>query len=142
MSEINIQLDGLVARRGLQQTLSKLQNLRPAFASMGEYMMRRTDDNFRGEHDPDGAAWAPLSGAYLKRKKGTKILTESGRLRSSITYHASNKEVILGTNVKYARSHFFGYPKRNLPARPFLGASERDLDNLAEILMDYLKQDL
>ncbi|MCC5644780.1 phage virion morphogenesis protein [Nostoc sp. CHAB 5824] len=139
MADIVITLDDLAARHGLEKIEHRLHNLRPAFASMGEYMVRRTEQNFKGEHDPDGVAWAPLSAAYRKRKRGTKILTESGRLRASITYRADGTQVVVGCNTKYARAHQFGYPKRNLPARPFLGASVEDERELGEILLDYLK---
>ncbi|MCC5636313.1 phage virion morphogenesis protein [Nostoc sp. CHAB 5844] len=137
--DIIITLDDLAARQDLAEIEHRLHNLRPAFASMGEYMMRRTEQNFKGEHDPDGVAWAPLSAAYRKRKRGTKILTESGRLRASITYRADDKQVVLGTNTRYARAHQLGYPKRNLPARPFLGASAEDERELGEILLSYIK---
>lgn len=138
MTNLTITIDDLLARAELKEIEARLNNLRPAFASMGEYMMRRIDDNFRGEHDPDGAAWAPLSAAYRKQKKGTKILTETGRLRASITYLATTVSVTVGTNTKYARALQKGYPKRNLPARPFLGASEQDEEELGQILLDYL----
>jgi phage virion morphogenesis protein len=139
VTDIIITLDDLAARHGLQQIQERLSNLRPAFASMGEYMLRRTEDNFKGQHDPDGVAWAPLSTAYRKRKRGTKILTESGRLRASITYRADGTQVVVGCNIVYGRAHQYGYPKRNLPARPFVGASEGDKQELGEILLDYLK---
>lgn len=138
MTELTITIDDLLARAELRDIESRIKNLRPAFASMGEFMMRRIDDNFRGQNDPDGVAWAPLSAAYRKRKRGTKILTESGRLRASVTYLATTVSVTVGTNTKYARAHQLGYKKRNLPARPFLGASDRDVDELGNILMDYL----
>ncbi|MBW4668427.1 MAG: phage virion morphogenesis protein [Cyanomargarita calcarea GSE-NOS-MK-12-04C] len=138
MTDIIITLNDLVARHGLQQIEERLHNLRPAFASMGEYMMRRAEDNFKGEHDPDGVAWAPLSAAYRKRKRGTRILTESGRLRASITYRADGTQVVAGCNPVYARAQQYGYQRRNLPARPFLGASEGDKQELGEILLDYL----
>ncbi len=139
MADIIITLDSLTAQHNLAEIEHRLHNLRPAFASMGEYMVRRTERNFKGEHDPDGVAWAPLSAAYKKRKRGTKILTESGRLRASITYSADGVRVVLGTNTKYARAHQMGYPKRNLPPRPFLGASAEDERELGEILLDYIK---
>jgi phage virion morphogenesis protein len=139
MADIIITLDDLAVRYNLAQIEHRLQNLRPAFTSMGEYMVRRTEQSFKGEHDPDGVGWAPLSAAYRKRKRGTKILTESGRLRASITYRADGTQVIIGTNTRYARVHQYGYPKRNLPPRPFIGASTEDEKELGEILISYIK---
>lgn len=141
MAEIEISIDDLAARIGLQEVEARLSNLRPAFLSIGEYAIRKANDNFRGQHDPDGVAWAPLSANYRKRKRGTKILTESGRLRGSITYQLTALTVTVGTNAKYARAHQEGYPKRNLPARPFIGASEEDIEEMGKILLDYLSQE-
>ncbi|HET6569097.1 MAG TPA: phage virion morphogenesis protein [Rhodothermales bacterium] len=66
-------------------------NLKPILKVTGEYMLLQVDDRFKGEHDPDGKPWQPLAAATLRRKKGKKILQESGNrggLRGSITYKA------------------------------------------------------
>lgn len=57
---------------------------------------------FRNSIDPYGTPWAPL-----KRRKG-KPLLDTGRLRSSFTYHASASGLRVGSNVVYAKFHQYG----------------------------------
>lgn len=128
--DIIITIDDLAAKHGLEEIDRRLHNLRPAFASMGEYMTRRSEQGFKAERDPDGVPWAPLSAAYKKRKRGTKILTESGGLRSSVNYYVDDRQVVVGTNKKYAR--------RQQRDRPFIGATQKDEQELGKILISYL----
>lgn len=138
--DILISIDDIAAKAQLQGYQSKLNNLQPAFASIGEYMLRRVDDNFKNERSPDGTLFAPLTAAYLKRKKNRKILTESGRLRGSINYRAEARRVVVGTNVVYARVHQLGYKERKIPARPFLGVTAKDEAAAGDIILDYLEK--
>ncbi len=68
----------------------------------------------------------------------------TGRLRSSISSSKTVKEgnqylTKIGTNVSYARVHEFGFAKRNLKARPFLGPSIEDRNNQSSILGIFTK---
>ena len=50
-----------------------------------------------------------MSDRYKKKKKGPKILTETRRLRDSITHAVdSANSVVIGTNVPYAPHHQYG----------------------------------
>ena len=97
-----------------------------------------TDMRFRNEVDPDGKPWVGLKSrtivsrynSGLKKKKGrkavrgrSKILQNIGRLRGSITARNTIAEAIVGTSIKYAAIHNFGYSKRNIPQRRFMGLS-------------------
>ena len=87
---------------------------------------------------PDGTAWGPLSDKYDAWKgrcfPGIGMMELHGNLRDSIeTYitSATEAEVGVGSNVKYAAAQQFGYSPRNLPARPYMGLSadnEREID--------------
>ena len=95
------------------------------------------------------------------------ILTMRGHLRDSIRYQADEQGVRIGTNRIYGAIHQFGgttraheikpankkalawpgarYPVRSvkhpgsvIPARPFLGISERDKTRILEIVADHL----
>ena len=120
-------------------------NTRIAMASIGEYMLRRTDERFSAEKDPEGNPWQPLSEETLKKKKHTKILTESSNLRSRIVYKADVDSVALGTNVIYGAIHQLGGKagrgrKVTIPARPYLGVNDEDLREFVEILADHLTE--
>jgi phage virion morphogenesis protein len=118
-------------------------NPRPALASIGEYMLRRTDERFSAEQDAQGQPWAPLSPETLKHKKHTKILTESGNLRGRIVYRVGVGSVAIGTNVIYGAIQQLGGKagkghKVTIPARPYLGVNDEDEREFAAILSDYL----
>ena len=91
--------------RALQQLHRKGIRPRPLLLSMGEYLVRSTDDRFDAQKTPAGLPWAPLRPATLIRKKIKKILTERSRLRNSITYRAGDNSLEWGTNVIYGRIH-------------------------------------
>ena len=99
-------------------------------------MKSKVDMRFRNESDPDGKAWQGLSSrsivsrynSGLKKKKGKKavkgrsrILQNTGNLKRSIHARNTKTEAIVGTNSKYATTHNFGNPKRNIPQRRFMG---------------------
>ena len=132
-------------RRLFMQLERRGANTRTAMASIGEYMLRRTDERFSAEEDPEGNPWQPLSPATLKKKKHTKILTESSNLRSRIVYDADVDSVALGTNVIYGAIHQLGGKagkghKVTIPARPYLGVNDEDLKEFIEILADHLTE--
>ena len=99
-------------------------------------MEKEVDMRFRNEVDPEGKPWKGLKirsitskyNSGLKKKKGrkavkgrSKILQNTGRLKRSIQARNTRTEAIVGTNTKYAAIHNFGYPKRNIPQRRFMG---------------------
>lgn len=89
----------------MQQLQRKSVRRRPLLVSLGEYLVRSTDDRFDAEKSPSGLPWQKLSPATLIRKKVKKILTERSRLRNSIAYRASENSLEWGTNVIYGRIH-------------------------------------
>jgi len=91
---------------------------------------------------------------YNIGKNGMPLL-DTGRLRNSITYNADKNSVSVGTNVVYAAIHQFGGETylnmramakdgdqwhkgeahtHRIPARPFLGLSASDRDEVIDIL--------
>jgi len=117
---------------------------------------------------PDGTPWAPLKPATLAAKKHKKILTETGHLRDSIRYRLLGQNAVaVGTNRVYAAIHQLGgrtpartilpvrkkalywpgaahpvksvrHPGSLIPARPFLGLSDRDSREIIDIMNEYI----
>jgi phage virion morphogenesis protein len=117
---------------------------------------------------PDGTPWAPLKPSTLARKRHSKILTESGHLRGSNRYQLMGQNAVaIGTNRVYAAIHQLGgrtaarlilptrkkalfwpgaahpvksvrHPGSVIPARPYLGLSSRDSEQIVGIVRDYL----
>lgn len=149
---------------GAAKRLSERQLL---MDGIGEMMVSSTLQRFEDEEGPDGKAWEPSiratpsedsrapvrrgkdgrllkgSGKKIKGRKGGKTLTDTARLRKSIEHRATGDEVTVGSNVKYARIHQMGGragrgQSVELPARPFLGVSEQDAEDIREAVGDFL----
>ena len=103
---IHQQHSGGLLMLSLEQAQQEIQNImdtvmlhqrrRSLFERLGRAMVTDTHMNFRRQHAPDGTPWAPL-----KIRKG-QILSDTRRLRNSISHRTGNDEVEVGTNVKYA----------------------------------------
>ena len=119
-----------------------LQDLTPVFQDIGEAMLNVTRERFNTQTAPDGTPWKPLSPAYalVKKQNVAQILTLYGRLRGTLTYQAGPKEVRIGTPLIYGATHQFG--RGAIPARPFLGLSASDEQELLDILNDHLSRAL
>ncbi len=149
---------------GAARRLSERQLL---MDGIGEMMVSSTLQRFEDEEGPDGKAWKPSiratpsedtrapvrrgkngrllkgSGKKIKGRKGGKTLTNKGDLKKSIDRHVTDDEVTVGSNVKYARIHQMrGRAGRglsvDLPARPYLGVSEQDAEDIREMVGDFL----
>jgi len=151
----------------LQGILERGKNLRPVLAEIGEDMAESTKRRFSTTKAPDCTAWAPNSATTLARysdlfarkkdgsltKKaqakiaGKKPLTgETRALATTINYQLQgDNQVGIGSPMVYAAMQQFGGKKSefphlwgNIPARPFLGASEADKTNIADLVRSYM----
>jgi phage virion morphogenesis protein len=131
---------------GTLAMLKRLQDLgadmEAPFADVGEYLLRATEERFDSEAGPAGVPWLEVAPETRARKKHPKILTESGRLRGSFSYHPSEDELLFGTNVIYAAIHQFGGDEvgKNIPPRPFLGFDSTDEFEITAIFLRHIDQ--
>ena len=119
------------------------QNLEPAFAEIGEYLIESTQERFKLEVAPNGELWAPLAPETLARKGGDdRILQQSGIMRDTLNYQIAGKTLTFGSNQEYAATHQFGREDDGIPARPFIGLTTgpwNDADEIIAILQDHLQ---
>lgn len=153
MSAIRVTVDGDLDK--YLEKLSRLGSLDRAAINrnIAEGLRTSTDENFENESSPQGAAWA-------RTIREGKILTKSGGLRGSIHARSSSEGAEVGTNTIYAATHQFGasrtiraknkpflvFPGQSgglvrakqvsikIPARPFLGISDRDAEEIKSII--------
>ena len=114
---------------------------------MGEDITESTKQRFETGTAPDGSAW-PLNSVLstLLYKQGDKPLVDHGYLAESIHYQTlGNTGVAIGTNKVQAAMMQFGGTKAqfphlwgDIPARPYIGLSAADGQDILEILADYL----
>lgn len=147
--------------RDLQRAL---HDLTPAFRDIGEALLNSTRQRFIDSVAPDGTPWKPLSeatligrarrasGGRLRNKDGrytkkaalayayAKPLIDRGNLMDLLNYQASKDQVRIGTPLIYGATHQFG--RGAIPARPFLGLSASDEQELLDILNDHLSRAL
>ena len=141
----------------LTHAAKKLGNTQALMDSVGEALVSGTLKRFDAEKDPEGQPWEPSGRA---QEDGGKTLTDSGRLRRSIEFAATSDKVMVGSNLKYARIHQKGgtiTPKKakklvfkgrggkkvavdqvTIPARPYLGISDEDMDDVKSTMTDFL----
>jgi phage virion morphogenesis protein len=96
---------------------------------LGNQIRSQTLRHFEREVGPAGK-WADLRPATIARKRGGQgqILSDTGRLRGSISAVIGAHEAEVGTNVFYGKFHQNG--TRKMMARPFLGLTDGDRDEL------------
>ena len=151
----------------LQGMLDRAKNFRPVLAEIGEDQIESTKRRFSTAKSPDGTPWAQNSattiaryGDLFARKKdgtrskkteakiaGKKPLTgETRALATTINYQVlSDNEVGTGSPMVYAAMMNHGGKKSDfphlwgdIPARVFLGVSEADKINIADLVGSYM----
>lgn len=143
--------------KALGRATGKLGNTQALMESVGEALVSGTKKRFDEKKDPEGTPWKPSRRAL---EKGGKTLMHSGRLRRSIDYAATSDKVMVGSNLAYARIHQKGgeiKPKKakklvfkdsdgktvavdavTIPARPYLGVSKEDMEEVKSTMADFL----
>ena len=151
MVEFRFDVDDTAVRGWIDGILARLRNTAPAMDAIGKYMRGSVNQNFMGEHAPDGTTWKPLSPVTLARRRArgnirTTILTDTARLRRSIKVASENHQVSLTSDLPYAAMMQYGGTKArfphlwgDIPARPYLGFAPDDQDNIAQIMREHLR---
>lgn len=144
--------------KAVSNAAKKMANKKLLMATIGETLVSGTIKRFADEEDPQGKNWEKSERA--KSESGV-TLTETGRLRKSIDYAATQDKVMVGSNVAYARIHQFGgtiKPKNgkalkfngkdgnpvfvkqvNIPARPYIGVSAADMTEVKATIAAFMK---
>ncbi len=140
-AKFGVEVDDSQVKAAFDRLLEAGSDLEPAFRDIGEYLLISHRDRFRAQESPEGAPWTPLSPRYRARKKRNrdKILVFEGWLSGRLTYAAGPDRLVFGTPMIYGATHQFGDPKRNIPARPFLGISQDDRGEIFDILQDHIE---
>lgn len=101
--------------------------------SIGVEMEAQTRERFDTKRSPEGNPWKALARKTRDYYAGKgwaarSILVGEGTLRDSITSEVQGGawSALAGAAMEYAAVHQFGWPKKNIPARPCLGVSPDD----------------
>lgn len=141
----------------LNRLLARGNDLTEPMAAIAAVMESATEEAFANQADPTtGVPWAPLSDTTQtqRSKQGSwpgQVLQVSGGLAASIESQSDSHSASIGTNKIYAPVHFFGASKGefgngapwgDIPARPFLGLSNEDENDILGILDQFLADGL
>lgn len=136
-------------------------DLTPLMEAIGSVLENNTRDRFDTKLSPNGEYWANLMPSTIAQKGNDKILDDSNDLKKSIAWHANKDSVSVGTPEPYGVFHQFGTspyvirPKHKkalafgggvykqvqhtgLSARPFLGVSDDDKQDIFDAINYYL----
>ena len=155
-ARVTITVDDNDVMQGLRKLQERIGNLKPVFIEIGKHLERTTDARFDSMTAPDGSKWEALKPSTKAQKKFPgKILQESGILRDSLHYVADANSLEFGTDRAYGAIHQFGakkgdfgqnkrgnpIPWGDIPARPYLGLSNEDFEEINQIIADHLGGD-
>lgn len=160
-TSFTVDLDDVKARAALAHWEAADGDLGELMDVIGGALRDNVLDRFEHGRGPDGTPWKKSERAT--RQSG-QTLVDTARLRDSITYAASSRDVTVGSNVIYAAIHQFGGTIRaktargllftvpgadgdelvnvmsvNLPARPYLGIGPEDHDAVADLVGAWLR---
>lgn len=145
---VTIQSDELSALCSRLNSMSLKPNDRKALlTSIGEEIITQTKDRFAEKKSPDGDSWADIAEStknYYLKKFGTKnppngILWRQGSLLDSMTHEVGSWSVVVGATKVYAAVHQYGWKERNIVARPYLGLSTEDQNEIIGIINSFLE---
>jgi len=146
MAGVVFELDTASAVSGLRH-LSAWDIDRLAYnagALLESSVKRRIDEE---KAAPDGGAWAEWSEAYAATRSGRhSLLVADNNLLGSVQNYSRGPEARVGSNLVYAAIHQFGgeagrkSARVTIPARPYLGISDRDRRDIAELVEGDLRE--
>ena len=139
-THLSINAAGLEPLRQRVQTMAGLDTA-SLMPQLGEYLLASTQDRFASQTDPEGSPWEALQPRTIKRKKynAARVLTERGFLRKNLRYQVLSKTTVqVGSNLEYAATHQYG--RAGIPARPFLGLSPKDHQEIRAIIAAWAAQ--
>ena len=165
MSSVSVKVD---VDGDIDQLISRLDRISGidkagVMNAIAEGLRTSTQERFRTGTAPDGSRWEPS--ARASGKKQGKTLVQSGGMKNSIRAKADESGAAVGTNKIYAATHQFGDERTirakngkylkfkigdrfvsvpsvrvSIPARPFLGVSQSDDEDIRELLDEVFEE--
>lgn len=161
---ITLTLDDQKVRAALDRLARRVSGLSPVMPDIGQLLVERPKERFQAGRAPDGSPWAPnrpvTHSRYGKKPAARKIagkkplIGKSRALSTTIAHRFGRNHAEVGFNMPYAVQQFGAkqgalglnrrgrsIPRGDIPARPYLGLSERDRDNvLLDLIADALRR--
>jgi phage virion morphogenesis protein len=161
MAGASFKMDFSRANNILGNAVTKISDRQVLSETLGEQLVSSTIERFEDEKGPDGEDWKKSRRA---EDEGGQTLSDKGHLKASINYEASPAAVAVGTTDKVKGAiHQFGgdiKPKKGkalkfktstgfatvkkvtMPARPYLGINEEDIEEAKETIGLFIQRGL
>jgi phage virion morphogenesis protein len=152
-----VEIDDRQFRHAMERLAARAKDMTTVLRGIGEYLVGTTQDRFKTQTAPDGTPWQPLQAWYQREKpqNADKILTLRGHLRNTLHWQVIPDELLVGSSLEYAAIHQFGgeiqakkgralslrgrfVTSVTIPARPYLGISPADGQEVEGLVADYL----
>lgn len=158
---LRIEINDAEVSAALGRIAAALTDMTPVMQDIGEALVEETKQRFARGEDPDGAPWVPKSPATIDayRARGDSVsfrplIGPTRALSTTIHYLAGADRVEVGSGriqaavmQAGAAKGAFGRTSRgspipwgNIPARPFIGLSATDRDNILDIVDEWLER--
>jgi len=144
-AEVNFdlrELDGLA--KLLEQAKLSSSDRMQLLRNIGAEVETQTQERFDEQKSPEGKTWQDLAEKtkkyYARKFPGMRrsLLIGEGSLRDSIESQVDDWSVLVGATKVYAATHQFGRGK--IPARPYLGISTSNADEIMAIAQQFLAE--
>lgn len=90
---------------------------------------------------PDGTPWPAWSAEYAATRKGRhSLLIGEGLMQASISAFVRGNEISVGSGLVQVATHQFGSEDGTTPARPFLGLSDDNRDEIEDLARDFYEE--
>ena len=139
---LNIKIDA----SGLYNKLDTIRKRSDAlpWGTCADVVLQSVRSNFDigGRYSSPGSPWGGTN-RWQARKDNLshKILKKSGVLQAGNYKDVFNDGFAIGNRVEYQAVHNFGYPRRNITARPFLVVQENDMHQMNKIIRRHIAKD-
>ena len=162
MAGTSIRLDGDVSALLRRMRAYSEIDRRGLNAALAQSARESTLERFRQSRDPSGKRWKT---SIRAEATGGRTLIDTAQLRNSIKAYSDDKGFAIGTNVKHAGTHQFGVSNRtiraksrkglrfkvggrwvtkqqvkvSIPARPYLGLSSEDMQEIKSTVEEFIE---
>lgn len=146
---INVSTIGLkTLQRRVRSARQKLSNTKKTNAKAVILVDRWVQNNFKSEGQPVGG-WAPLKQSTIDRRrtgkkarKGSKILQDTGQLKTRWKHFYNDHMGRVTSNVPYAVYHDSDEPRSKLPRRQILPDEKHISKDLEKLYGRFVKTSL
>lgn len=126
----------------LKEIETRISNYSPLLNQVGKIELDETRKRIlQTKMSPNGTPWLPWAPSTLayRNKKGNAskgLLNDTGALLNSFKIIVKDKQVVVGTNLPYAKYLQDGTNK--MPARPFIGLPVKSQESVSILIDKYV----